>query len=223
MALNKLILIMLVLVFSLIPVTGLGKTLYVTDDFKITMRTGPSLENKVIGMLASGMPLEVLEELPEWLQIRTPEGKQGWVLKHYTMQRLPNKEALRQLQDRFDTLQDKLQKSEQKTARLEQEKTELQSRLQKVQQELKNLEQKHQTLLEDSGNIKNIKQELRYTQTALDLNRDQLSRFRAENQELRSQQELRWFLAGAGTIALAALTGFILGRINRKKSKKVFF
>lgn len=223
MSLNKLLLITLVLFFNLIPMTALGKTLYVTDEFKITLRTGPSLENKVIGMLPSGMPLQVLEELPEWLQVRTPEGKQGWVRKHYTIQELPKKEALRQLQDRFDTLQDKLQKSEQTTARLEQENTELQSRLQKVLQELQDLEQKHQTLLEDSGNIQNIKHELRYTQTALDLNRDQLSRLREENQKLRSQQNLHWFLAGAGTIALAALAGFILGRINRKKSKKVFF
>ncbi len=199
-----------------------GNTLYVTDELEITMRTGPSLQHRVINMLSSGASLEVLDETTDWLHIRIPDGREGWVLKRYTMQRQPWALMVRQLEDKTGELQDRTRSSEQKAAVLEQENTGLQAELQDVRQQLESLRREHQTLREDSGNIEGIKQELQTTKDALRSDREQLGQLRQENQDLRSQKNLQWFLAGGGAMAFTALMGFVLGRIQRKKIKRTY-
>jgi len=46
--------------FSGIVQEGSATKAYVTDTFEITLRTGPSSENRIIAMLFSGHPLDVL-------------------------------------------------------------------------------------------------------------------------------------------------------------------
>ena len=50
--------------------TGWATKVYVTDSFAITLRRGPSNENKIIAMLFSGRPLEVLGSREEWSQVK---------------------------------------------------------------------------------------------------------------------------------------------------------
>lgn len=214
---------LILLILLLVPDWVRASQLYVTDEFQITMRTGPSLQNKVISMLNSGTPLEVLDESSDWFQIRTSDGKEGWVLKQYTIQRIPRAAMVQQLEKRVNELQDRAKSNEQKAAVLDQENTKLQSRLQEVQQELEELHQKYQTLQQDSGNIEGIKMELLRTSNALESDREQLSQLRQEYQELRSRKNLHWFLAGGGAMGMTTLIGFFLGRIQRKKSKKFYF
>ncbi|MFP4391900.1 MAG: TIGR04211 family SH3 domain-containing protein [Desulfohalobiaceae bacterium] len=213
----------LLLFFLLLTASAQAQTLYVSDQFQITMRTGPSQEHKIISMLNTGTKLLVLDELPDWILVRTPDGKEGWVLRRYTMQRIPRDQEINQLQNKLQELQDQASSSQNMSSLLENEKMELQSVLQELERELEDLQQRHQSLREDAGNIEEIKKELQRSKTALELNRRQVSSLRQENQELRSKNNLYWFLAGGGTFTLAGLLGFLLGRMQRKKGKKVYF
>ncbi|MGM0424753.1 MAG: TIGR04211 family SH3 domain-containing protein [Thermodesulfobacteriota bacterium] len=213
----------LMLLFLFLGTPALAQTLYVSDQFQITLRTGPSQEHRIISMLPTGTKLQVLQTLPEWVQVRTPEGKQGWVLKRYTMQRVPREQEISQLQATLQRLQEQAGSNQVKSASLQKNKMELQANLQKLERQLQDLEQKHRDLQRDAGNIEGIKQELQRSKTALELNREQVNKLRQENQELSSRKNLYWFLAGGGTFAFAGLLGFFLGRTQRKKSKKVYF
>jgi hypothetical protein len=51
----------------------------VTRGDRVNLRSGPSQDAKVIGVLASQMPLYPERELPDWTLVRTPEGRVGWV------------------------------------------------------------------------------------------------------------------------------------------------
>ena len=42
---------------------------YVTDTFTITFRTGPSTSNRVVEMLRSGTPVQLLETQEEWSRV----------------------------------------------------------------------------------------------------------------------------------------------------------
>lgn len=213
----------LMLLFLFLGTPALAQTLYVSDQFQITLRTGPSQEHRIISMLPTGTKLQVLQTLPEWVQVRTPEGKQGWVLKRYTMQRVPREQEISQLQATLQRLQEQAGSNQAKSASLQKNKMELQANLQKLERQLQDLEQKHRDLQRDAGNIEGIKQELQRSKTALELNREQVNKLRQENQELSSRKNLYWFLAGGGTFAFAGLLGFFLGRTQRKKNKKVYF
>ncbi len=57
-----------------------AQTVYVIDEFEVTMRTGPSIENKIIAMLPTGTKLQVIEEEGDWVLVRSPTGREGWVL-----------------------------------------------------------------------------------------------------------------------------------------------
>ncbi len=66
---------------------------YVTDTLKVTFRTGPSTENKIIATLNSGEPLEVLDSQGDWTRVRLigsdREQKTGWIMTQYLVTRLP--------------------------------------------------------------------------------------------------------------------------------------
>jgi SH3 domain protein len=66
---------------------------YVTDTLRVTFRTGPSTENKIISTLNSGEPLEVLETQGDWTRVRLlgPDRgqKTGWIKAQYLVTRLP--------------------------------------------------------------------------------------------------------------------------------------
>lgn len=66
---------------------------YVTDSFRISLRRGPSTENKILTFLSSGHPVEVLEAQEGWSLVRTKDVEQdsikGWILNRYMITRLP--------------------------------------------------------------------------------------------------------------------------------------
>jgi SH3 domain protein len=70
-----------------------ASTAYVTDSFKIMLRTGPSTENKITAMLSSGEAVEILETREDWTRIGVldSEGEQreGWVLTRFLIERKP--------------------------------------------------------------------------------------------------------------------------------------
>lgn len=214
---HKIIFIIFFIVMLTMPGMVQSDPLYVTDEFRVDMRTGPSLQHRITNMLPSGTSLEVLDESSDWFLIRTFDGREGWIMKQYVMQRKPREMMVRQLEDKVSELQDRAGSSEQKAAVLDQENADLRAELNNLQQEFNYLRQRYLTLQEDSGNIEGIKQELELTSNALEQDREQLLRLRRENQELRSQNNLHWFLAGGGAMGFTALIGFVLGRIQRRK------
>lgn len=85
---------------------------YVTDSFRISLRRGPSLENKILKFISSGRPVEILESRDGWsyVYLLEPEqsGLKGWVLSRYLINRLPWKEEAKFLRGVKDQLKEKL-------------------------------------------------------------------------------------------------------------------
>ena len=55
------IIVFVLITFCLIGKLSASSKAYVTDNFKITLRTGPSTQNKIIKLLRSGQLLDVIE------------------------------------------------------------------------------------------------------------------------------------------------------------------
>jgi SH3-like domain-containing protein len=51
----------------------------VTRGSRVNLRSGPSQDSNVVGVLESQTPLYPERELPDWMLVRTPEGRIGWV------------------------------------------------------------------------------------------------------------------------------------------------
>jgi hypothetical protein len=58
----------------------------------VNLREGAGTSFQVVGKARVGEVLDILDETPEWYQVRTPDGRQGWVFKGL-ITRLPMREA----------------------------------------------------------------------------------------------------------------------------------
>ena len=63
----------IILIFFVANESKASQLAYVTDFQKITLRTGPSLENKIIAFLVSGQSLEVIETQDKWSLVKIVE------------------------------------------------------------------------------------------------------------------------------------------------------
>ena len=67
---------------SIIAQASWAAKAYVTDSFRISLRRGPRIENKILKFLPTGMPVEVLESQEGWSRVHRLEPRQrsikGW-------------------------------------------------------------------------------------------------------------------------------------------------
>jgi SH3 domain protein len=84
---------------------------YVTDSFEITFRSDPGIDKKIIRMLSSGQPVDVVTTEGEWTLVRLPgSDKEGWVVSRYLINRVPWEIQAKALQEEVANLRAKLSK-----------------------------------------------------------------------------------------------------------------
>jgi len=60
-----------------------AERLWVRDEVRINVRSGPGTGHGVVGLVKTGDALEVLSRGDGWLRIRTPDGTEGWMPAGY--------------------------------------------------------------------------------------------------------------------------------------------
>lgn len=83
----------------LMAATASAAPAWVSDQFEITLRSGPSTSNAIQLMVDSGTRLEVIERDAEsgYAHVRTQAGTEGWVLTRYLMREPSAREQLQKL------------------------------------------------------------------------------------------------------------------------------
>lgn len=198
-------------------------TSYVADSIEVTLRTGPSTGHKVMRMLQSDEPLDVLEEQENWLLVRTRKGDQGWVLKRFISQELPKSTQIQKLTKRNEQLEELSGGASGKIDALEKENATLKEALDTTQKEYQQLREQHAVLENDAANVLALKQQHTETAERLKNSEAELERLSLENRDLRSASQLRWFLSGAGVVMLTWLIGYLMGRSkSRQQSSRLY-
>ena len=188
----------LILVFSLSY--AMAENIYVTGVTKITMRTGPGVEHKIVLMLKSGTKLVIVEKQKDWTKVETIGGKQGWVLSRFLTQKVPDALVVEKLQLENQGLMSRL-------AKLEEENRQLTVK----NATLVEIQEKYNKLKEESGQF--LALEAKYNTTMKEF-ASQAEKI--EKLETDSHSEIqRWYLIGPGVL----IVGFIFGLGTRKKKK----
>ncbi|MEF8824281.1 MAG: TIGR04211 family SH3 domain-containing protein [Desulfohalobiaceae bacterium] len=213
--------VLLLLVTTALPC--FAQTVYVSDNFRITLRNSPVQNAQINSMLSSGAKLEVLEETENWLRVRTEEDKTGWILKRFSMDRLPKAQVVERLRERIAELEQTGSKARKTVQELKEDNSRLASELESTNNTLSELRQDYQKLRNDVPNLPQIKEELEKTRNRLQNSLAQIEELKARNASLRSRKSQLWFLVGAGVVFISCFIGFLLGRIKRKKSRSVYF
>lgn len=159
-----------------------AKNAYVTDWFRISLRRGPSIENKILKFLPSGLPVEVLEPKDGWNRVRLLEGGQGalegWVLSRYLVTRLPWEKQVGILKEENTRLKEKIANIDKQWA-------------EKVRLEL--------------GSTRQLKEDYEATLKTVQI-------LTKENGNLRSSQRKKWFLTGALVLVCGLIIGLVAGK-----------
>ena len=200
--------------------TAYGETLYVTDRLKITMRRGESTGHKIVHMLPSGAPVEVISRNPATGYAKvSAQGSVGYVLiRHLMDEPSPReqlgelKQTLQDLQEAPDQLQSKLVSLQTEHKSLRQAHEELQILKQQLQQELESIRNTSANAIR----IGNERNELRKTVAALTRERENLKQ---ENRDLSNRTTQNWFLIGAGVIIAGIVLGLILPHLRFQRRK----
>ena len=216
----KKIALMLVLIagFS----TSYAESRYVTDQFKITMRSGESSTHKIIRMLPSGYRVDLLGTNSDsgYSRVRAKDGTTGFVLTRQLI-KIPS------ARDRLQTAEAKLQELQQEPGRLTTKLASLQNEHEKLSSEHQALQQQKQEIEQELRNLqRTASNAVRISNERTDLRKQvvelthQTEELKQENQELKNNSQQRWFLIGAGVICGGILLGLILPklRVNRRKS-----
>ena len=211
---------MLLVILGFLGITqqGWAAKAYVTDSFEITLRTGPSNENKIIAMLFSGRPLDVLSTQGEWSRVRVLDSdKEGWVMSRYLVTRLPWEVQAKKLQEDLASSNAKLARIQKEFAEESQQCQGLAGELKRKTQELETLSKEYSELKKGSEGYLRLKTIHEAAERDLKAARGELSKVTAENEALRASEQNKWFLSGALVLLCGLLVGGIAGRQQKKR------
>jgi SH3 domain protein len=160
---------------------------YVTDSFRISLRRGPSTENKILKFLPTGYPVEILKTEEGWSLVHSladeQENIKGWVLSRYLIIRLPWENQAKLLLQENAVLKKEL-------ARLEGDRDE--------------------TLKREADKYVKLK-------TVHDSSQKTIQMLTKENKNLRFSQKNRLFISGTLVLLCGLISGMIAGQQQKKR------
>ena len=200
---------------------------YVTDSFKITMRTGPSLQNKIIIMLRSGEPLEVIETKDDWSHVRLlkrqGDESEGWVMSRYLISRLPWEEWTRNLKNENVKLKEKLARLEKEWKITGGREKEVNQALRETSYKLSKLQKKYDALKKGSADYIQLKKDYEDTTANMTNSQRNVDRLTIENQILRASQRNKWLGMGALILLSGLFIGIAMGKYQKKQKSNVLY
>lgn len=189
-----------------------AKTMYVNDVIKITMRTGPGINHKVIQMPQSGQKIELRDTQGDWSYVRLPSGEDGWVLSRFLTDKVPNEIQLRRLKEKQGTLDARLSELEAENERLKAENQTLVEQTAAAAAEAEEATASYRTLQSESSDYLEMKSAYEAAATELAAQKERAETLGARLSRIEWKSNVIWFVAGGGVF----LVGFVFGGFNEK-------
>ena len=195
-----------------------AETLYISDFLRITMRTGPGIDHKIIEMIKSGQSVTVLEQGPEWTKILLPTGKEGWVLNRFLTPKPPSGLLLKKLEEKHAELSLQITTLIDENKRLRNENQRLDAELKTSSRNLKKVTDSYQKLKSGSAEYLDVKSRYEMMVVQLDQQKKRAQDIEKELESIRFHKNIRWFLSGAVVLIIGFLIGFSSRRQRRRSS-----
>lgn len=202
--------------------TAGAQSAWVSDQFEITLRTGPSTSNAIQRMLPSGTQLEILERDEEsgYTRVRTRGGTEGWVISRYLMDEPSAREQLAELSQQVSSANERGSTLTSQLSTIRSEYRTAENRIQTLERENERLKSELDEIKRTAANVLAIDSQNKTLQEQLTDAEIQLSALEEQNRELASQTRRNWFIAGAGVMFGGVLVGLILPRIRWQRRSR---
>ncbi len=190
---------------------------YVVPHAEIPLRTGQGMEYRIIELVPDGTKVELLEEGEKWVRIRTPKGNEGWILKRYLSSETPLKDVVAALRVQKERLGKKVAVLSDNLKQTKRDLDECRQELSACEGERDRVQYEYKSLREDAADVLQIKQALDQTTDELNMVRQELAAVKEENEHLKNNERIKWFMAGGGILLVGWLIGLVMGRNRRRR------
>jgi len=104
---------------ALVPSPASAEKAWVRDEIRLNLRTGPTVGNRIVGVVKTGDAVMVLERTEGWTKVRTvEEGKEGWIPEGYLDPQAPPGIRLAEIEARAAELESELARVSKRAAEL---------------------------------------------------------------------------------------------------------
>ena len=195
-----------------------AETMYVGDNIKITVRTGPGINHKIVAMIRSGESVEMLKPEEEWSLVRITNGKEGWVLSRFLTANEPDGLVLDRLKKKHKVLTIQAVSLIEENKVYKKENNKLNSELKTNEEMLNEIRLSYETLKKESAGFLELKSNYEKISSKLSEQTKKAEKLEEELTKLLLHQNIKWFLSGAGVLLLGFLIGFSAKRQRRRPS-----
>lgn len=199
----------------ILPAAAAAQTVYVTESFEITLRTGPGVDRRIVQLIPSARALELLERGDEWSRVRTAGGREGWVLNRYISTDEPCALVLDRVKQDSDLLSAQYQDLKAAFDALEAQTAQLNSDLSKNREVSQEISQAYETLKIESADFLRIQSQNQQLTAALEAEKTRSAKLDQENMQMKRSQFVQWTLTGGGIM----LIGFFIGLFSSSRRK----
>ena len=190
---------------------------YVSDKLFVQMRSGPSIQNRILKVLPSGEHLIYLSEEEDFTQVRTDKGQIGWVSSQYLVKEPIAKEQLILATQELEKLKTELADTQQQRDSLQAELTKLSSKSAGTEDEAKKIQEELDYLKSISKNaiaLDKRAKDIGLKNQELSLKVETLT---AENHQLKNDNRNTYLLYGGSLILFGIIGGLILPNLRAQK------
>ena len=216
MQLKQMVLIGICLTFF--SANGFAESMYVSDKLKVTVRSGPSTEYKILDIAESGQRVEVLETGEKWTLVRLANGKEGYVTTRYLIPGPTYRIRFDQLKVKQKALTQQATTLLEENTTLRAENKKLKSALNATEKSLKKLDGDYQELKTGSGEFLSLKAKHKKISEQLAGQTQKADKLDKELSKVELNQYIKWFLAGSGVLLVGFIVGFSARRGRRRPS-----
>jgi SH3 domain protein len=197
---------------------------YVTDQFEVMLRTGPSGNHAIIRMLKSGAALTVLD--PEvdngYVRVQTNAGTEGWVLIRYLIREPVARVQLESLVRQITQTEPKDASIRGQLNTVKAEYDNANKRITQLEAEKKELENQLDAIKNRAASVLAIDDENKQLQQQLAEARAQLKTLQEQYSELSNDNEKDWFITGALVLGGGLLLGLIIPKISWRRQRSPY-
>lgn len=199
-----------------------SQSAWVSDEFEVTLRSGPSTGNAIDMMVSSGTELEVLERDPDtgYTRVRTNGGTEGWVLSRYLMTEPSARVQLQTLRGQLTDAGERDSSLNDQLAAIRSENDASERRIEELERDKSRLEKELVDIKRTSANALVLNEEntkLRDQLMDADIRVDTLEQ---ESRDLNSQTSRYWFMSGGLVLVVGMVLGLWLPRMQWQKRSR---
>ena len=196
----------------------LAENKYVNDTMKITMRTGPANDKKIIALLGVGQKVELLKPGDGWTLVRLTNGKEGWVVSRFLTDKIPSDIELKVLKSKHKALMVKALKMQEENSSLKAENKELSTGLASGRKKLQKTSNDYEALKRESKKFLELQSKFKASSSNLAKQTKKADKLEDELTKVLWNQNIKWFLSGAGVLIFGFIIGFSTRRQRRRSS-----